>query len=109
MPGLFFRKIPKFMNERYLQKLVLELDIGKVSNVIIQRNKIISEYNAIVRLHNWNYLGSNNKLIELLHRKNNNSTPIYYNDPIFIYYNHPPRVLLSMYKLPETDNLFSDL
>ena len=97
------------MNERCLQKLVLELDIGKVSNVIIQKNKIISEYHAIVRLYNWNYRGPNKKLIKLLHRKNNNSTPIYYNDPIFIYYNQHPRVILSMYKLPETDNLLLDL
>lgn len=108
MPGIFFRKIPGFMTERCFQKLVSELDIGKVSNIIIQKNKIISDYHAIVRLYNWNYLGSNSKLIELLHRKNNKSTPIYYTDPIFIYYNHPPHVLLSMYKLPESDNLFLD-
>lgn len=108
MPGLFFSKIPKFMTERCFQKLVSELDIGKVSNIIIQKNKIISDYHAIVRLYNWNYRGSNKKLIERLHRKSNISTRFYYTDPIFIYYNHPPRVLLSMYKLPETDNLFPD-
>ncbi len=108
MPGLFFSKIPRFMTEKCFQKLVSELDIGKVSNIIIQKNKIISDYHAIVRLYNWNYRGSNKKLIELLHQKNNISTPIYFNNPIYIYYYNHPRVLLSMYKLPETDNLFSD-
>lgn len=104
MPGLFFKEIPKFMKEGCLQKLVSELDIGKVSNIIIQKNMINPDYHAIVKLNNWNYTGPNKRLIEKLHQKSNTSSPIYYTNPVFIYYNSTPRVLLSMYKLPEIDD-----
>lgn len=105
MAGLFFKRIPECITEKNLQKLVSELDLGKIIDITIQRNKILSDCNAIIRLDHWNYEGPNKNLIERLHRKSNISAPIYYTDPIFIYYNQPPRVLLSMYKLPES-NIF---
>lgn len=108
MAGLFFKRVPECITEKHLQKLVSELDIGKITDIIIQKNKSLPDYHAIIRLDHWNYKGPNKNLIERLHRKSNISAPIYYTDPIFIYYNQPPCVLLSMYKLPETNTLISN-
>ena len=103
MAGLFFKKIPHHMTEKHLQKLVSGLNIGKITDIIIQKNKSLPDCHAIIKLDHWNYRGPNKNLIERLHRRSNISTPLYYTDPVFIYYNSPPLVLLSVYKLPETN------
>ena len=105
MAGLFFKRIPDCITELHLQKLVSELNIGRITDIIIQKNKSLPDYHAIIRLDHWNYRGPNKNLIERLHQKSNISAPHYHTDPIFIYYNQPPCVLLSVYKLPET-NIF---
>lgn len=106
MPGLFFPQIPSTISKRYLYSVIFDLNIGKISDVLIQKNKIIHDYNAIVRLSELNPRSPNKKLIDFLQKKKKNPSNLKCGaQSELIVYNQSSKIKLPFYRLPEFDHL----